>query len=81
MKKVEKKLHCDDTIIDINKLPINTEFYICSGSWKGTIRQDDTGKYINMENCRPIKLNENHPYLLAVSSVYTNNETVATIVY
>lgn len=81
MKNVEKKLHCDDTIIDINKLPINTEFYICNGSWKGTIQQDDTGKYINMENCRPIKLNENHPYLLAVSNVNTNNETAINIVY
>lgn len=69
------------TIIDINKLSINTEFYIHRGTWKGTIKQDNTGKYINMENCRPIKFNENHPYLLAVSNVYTNNETVANIVY
>ena len=68
-------------IIDINKLPINTEFYIHRGTWKGTIKRDNTGKYINMEDCRPIKLNENHPYLLAVSNIHTNNETVATIVY
>lgn len=79
MKKVEKKLHCDDTIIDINKLPINAEFYICNGSWKGTIQQDDTGKYINMENCRPIKLNENHPYLLAISNVNIDNEVTNNI--
>lgn len=25
-------------IIDINKLPINAEFYIHRGTWKGTIK-------------------------------------------
>lgn len=65
------------TIIDINKLPINTEFYIHRGTWKGTIKQDNTGKYINMENCRPIKLNENHPYLLAVSNIHMDNNKAA----
>lgn len=35
----------------------------------------------NAKKDNRIKLNENHPYLLAVSNVYTNNETAATIVY
>lgn len=64
-------------IIDINKLPINTEFYIHRCTWKGTIKQDNTGKYINMEDCRPIKLNENYPYLLAVSNIHMDNNKAA----
>lgn len=80
MKEVNKRDSNDNIIIDINKLPINTEFYICNGTWKGTIQQDDTGKYINMDNCKPIKLNENHPYLLAISNININNEVTNNII-
>ena len=81
MKEVNKRdSNYDNTIIDINKLPINTEFCICNGTWKGTILQNDTSKYINMENCRPIKLNKNHPYLLNISNININNEVVNNII-
>lgn len=60
-------------ITDITKLPPDTTFYVCNGAWTGTIRYNDSGKYISMENGALVKLADNQPHLLAIKEDYNCN--------